>query len=352
MKLAIVCDRPAASQHVHLLRPLRRLRAKEACALWQVSEADAGGTLSAQAIAERVRSMRPDALIFSRYGGPHAEAFVSAAEQCGAPIIMHLDDDLFEIPADLGAHKVKQHMRPERLHALTTAANAARLLYISTEPLAAKLKERGFAAPMRVGALQSCADPSELAPLPECSERIRIGYQGTSSHALDLAMIVEPLARTLAERPGVDVAFFGSIEPPAQLAGFGDRVRRIPPAGDYDAFLDRLKRESWHVGLAPLRDTEFNSYRTYTKWTEYSVAGAAVIASDCAPFRALNSRDLVLLTGADEWRANLLALIDDAPRREAMARAAQSRLVEELTLEKQERQLIEALAEAGTKLRF
>lgn len=348
LRLLMFCDRPAASQEVHLLRALRRARRAGEAGLVIYSE-DVAAAQGAEArwIEDAFERAKPHVLVFSRFAGSAAELIIAAARRRGVRIVTHLDDFLLEVPPDVGATKAAHHMRPERVAALTVTLNGADLLYISTAPLAAKVRAAGFAAPIVISELQSCADGSELAPPPTDERDIRIGYQGTSSHGPDLAMIAPALIAALKARPHATLTLFGTIKPPTDLAALGDRVRHIPAAGDYDAFLAALRREAWHIGLAPLRDTEFNSFRTYTKWTEYALAGAAVLASDTPPYRDVIAGGAGLLVRDGDWEGALLAAIDDAQSRLRMAQTAQNKLRTELTLTRQEAQVRAMLRQAG-----
>lgn len=342
LRILIFCERPSATQEVHLLRPLRRMRRDGECAVVVASEASvaaAGG-----AWLDAVWSgMSPHLVVLSRFAGPETAAILDHARLAGTPIITHLDDFLLEVPPDLGADKVRRHNRPERVAALVDSLRRADLLYISTKPLAQRLQKAGFDTPIMVADLQSCADPAELEPLAEVSrDTVRIGYQGTRNHHLDLAMIVPAVANVLSARPNATFETFGTIEPPTGLEAFGSRVRHHPPVADYSQFLDRLKALDWAIGVAPLRATEFNGFRTHTKWTEYAMAGVAIIASDSVVYRDVVAGGAGLLAAEDKWEAALLRLVDDAQLRRAMAEAAQDRLRSELTLSAMEAQLLAA----------
>lgn len=348
LRLLMFCDRRAASQEVHLLRPLRRARRVHEAGLVIYSE-DVAAAQGAEPrwVEDAFDRSKPHALVFSRFAGFAAEAIIAAARRRGVRIVTHLDDYLLEVPGDVGATKAAHHMRPERIAALTATLRDADLLYISTAPLAAKVRAAGFTAPVIVSELQSCADEDELAPPPSDDGQVRIGYQGTSSHGPDLAMIAPALIAALKARPHATLTLFGTIKPPPELAALGDRVRHMPAAGEYDAFLAALRKEAWHIGLAPLRNTEFNSFRTYTKWTEYALAGAAVLASDTLPYRDVMANGAGLLVRDDGWEHALLTAIDDAPARRRMAEAAQTKLRTELTLARQEQQVRAMLRQAG-----
>ena len=282
LRLLIFCERLAASQHVHLLRPLRRLRGEGACALAVVSEMALPKLKHKERALDHLwKTWRPNAVIMSRFAGPQTAAILAHAKAANTPVIAHLDDFLFGIPEDLGPDKLHQHSRPARIEALRQVFAAADVQFISTTPLAEKIATLGFSSPVYVPRAQSGADADEFAPVREgVSDTVVVGYQGSQNHKLDLKLIVPALAKVLEARPNVRFELFGTIAKPAELERFGDRVTRRQALGDYDAFLGQLKRLGWDIGLAPLRDTEFNAFRTYTKWVEYALAGVPTLASD------------------------------------------------------------------------
>jgi hypothetical protein len=347
LKIAMLVDRPSATQEVHFFRPLRRLRKAGECALCIWSE-DVVAERAAEAgdwIGSELDLLRPDVLVFSRYAGQQVEVAISEARARGIPIITHLDDFLLDVPVELGAGKRKHHMQPERISALKSSLKNADLLYISTQALAQKVKSSGFEAPAVVSRLQSCADPEEICSPPyydpEGGGPVRIGYQGTSAHFNDLQMIAPQLVEVMNARADVRLTLFGNVEMPPELGSLIHRVNRVDSVGDYATFLKTLCDQKWDIGLAPLRHLEFNSFRTYTKWTEYSIAGICVIATDCPVYKSIMAGGAGLLVDNDTWREGLLHLIDRPLLRREMVDASQERLRDTLTLKSQENQLLE-----------
>jgi glycosyltransferase involved in cell wall biosynthesis len=349
LRILICCERLAASQEVHLLRPLRRLRRLGNCGLIIVSEDALSAAGVASWLARAWAGLTPHAVILSRFAGPQTSDIISLAQASGVPVIAHLDDFLLEVPADLGADKVRRHNRPERVAALRRSLTDADLLYVSTPPLAARLRQEGFSRPMVISELQSCADPDEMSTPDQARPPgpVRIGYQGTRNHRLDLEIILPAVLRVLTARPETTFELFGTIETAPQLESLGDRFRRHPPVEDYDAFLGKLKELRWDLGVAPLRSTEFNSYRTYTKWTEYTIAGIPTVASDSVVYRDVTAGGAGILAAVETWAEVLLRAVDDAALRREMVSRAQQRVRNGLNLENMERQLLHVLETAG-----
>lgn len=349
LKVAMLVDRPSASQEVHLFRALRRLRRAGECALciWSEDYTAQRAAVEPRWICGEFDSLKPDVLILSRYAGQAVYVALAAARERGIPVVTHLDDYLLDVPVELGIGKTKQHMRPERISALRASLADADLLYISTQSLARKIRATGFQTPIVVSDLQSCADREEIRPPPyydpDSTAPVRIGYQGTRNHVHDLQMIASQLIAVMDARPDVTLTLFGTVEAPPEFAPIAHRIERLAPAGDYTSFLNALHEQRWDIGLAPLRELEFNSFRTYTKWTEYSMAGVCVIATDCAVYQSVMSDGAGLLVRNDRWREGLLHLIDSPLVRRQMVDKAQEALHTRLTLHKQEVQVLAML---------
>ena len=83
-------------------------------ALWmRLGEVLAGE--AARAILHRCwKRQRPAAAILSRSAGPHIETIIEVAREFNTPIIVHIDDDLLELPTIIGLPKWRHHNKPER----------------------------------------------------------------------------------------------------------------------------------------------------------------------------------------------------------------------------------------------
>lgn len=352
VRLVIFCDAPAATQEVHLFRPLKRLRMSGRCEIAIVTEKSASAGSSAKDFAALYRQFQPAAIIFSRFGGEQASLAVDGARSVGVPVITHLDDYLLEVPAELGADKVRRHNRPERIAAIRATLDRADLLFISTEPLAARLRRAGVQTRTIVAGIQSGATAGECVPPVERAPgaTFRIGYQGTRNHGHDLSMIVPQIIRTLDAAPEATFELFGTIETPRALDRFGDRIVRHGAISDYEGFLDCLKPLGWHVGLAPLRTLEFNTFRTYTKWVEYTIAGVPMIASPGVVYEGVLADGAGIIAPDDGWADAILTLRADENARLSMAAMAQARLLSSCSLDQMEAQILHVLRAAGAKI--
>ncbi len=301
----------------------------------------AGGAAEAW-VREQIAAYDPSVLVFCRYSGPHAAAMMDAARSTGAGVMFHIDDDLLNVPIEIGAIKHRKHNRPNRLEAVKSLLNGADLVYCSNEALKRRVQDQGFDAPVVTGPMHCCGEV--LRPATE-RPVTRMGYMGFD-HAHDLETILEPLCEVLRRHPHVHFELFGSIPKPEALEAFGDRISVRPPVRDYEAFLNEFAALDWDIGICPLALTEFNTVKANNKWVEYTSVGAAVVATRGMAYDECCSDGCGdLVSSPEEWLQALDRLCSDPALRADRVTRAQARLRTEYSLSRLTRQVIGKLRE-------
>lgn len=294
--------------------------------------------------AALLRQFAPDHVVFCRYSGPHAEALVDAARAAGASVVYHIDDDLLNIPLDVGVRKHKAHNDPRRLATVRYLLDNAGLVYCSTERLKDQLRIAGAAAPLLSGAIYCSGQilrPAERRPVR------KVGYMASADHSHNLDMIMSGLVAFLRRHADVQFELFGSIPKPKALDEFGRRVSAAPPVRNYEEFLTEFGSREWDVGLCPLAPIPFNLMKANTKWVEYTSVGVAVVASRDTVYDGCCSGGCGLLAGSpDEWLAALERLTLDPDERFAQVRRAQRKLADEYSIGQLRQQVLDILDRA------
>ncbi|KPY36446.1 MULTISPECIES: glycosyltransferase [Pseudomonas syringae group] len=294
-------------------------------------------------IKTRVMQFKPTIMVFCRYSGPHTEYLTKLAGKLSIPTVFHVDDDLLNVPLEIGKKKHEFHNRPPRLEAVRHLLENVNLIYCSTKALEQRFLSYGFKSNFKVGEIY-CSG-KVLAPSVNRPVK-KIGYMGFD-HAHDLEMVLPALIQVLRRNPEVEFELFGSIPKPTVLEEFGDRVNVIPPVPIYEEFLEKFSSLNWDVGICPLAKTDFNAVKANTKWVEYTSVGTAVVASADTIYDVCCSDGCGLLaTTTEEWISAVEALIHDSQRRSTQVAKAQMRLVADYSIERLERQVLDVLSSA------
>jgi predicted O-methyltransferase YrrM len=166
---------------------------------------------------------------------------------------------------------------------------------------------------------------AELLDMPrKRRERVTVGWQGGSSHLVDMCMIQDELTGVLAAHPDVDMHFVGVDFSPLQWVknpGLRERCRFTPwfdDVGDYYRSVD------FDIAIAPLADVPFNRAKSHLKALDAAARGIPVIAQDMEPYRGFvrDGETGYLVRTGEEWTKRLTELIHDEAAREEMGAAA------------------------------
>lgn len=285
---------------------------------------DAAAAAAAKAwIRQEVEKFRPTTLVLCRYSDYFAEYFVELARDMRIPLVYHIDDDLLNVPIEIGLSKYRAHNRPDRLARVRFLLDNADLLYCSTRSLMERFRSLGITSPMTHGEVYCTARVMRRAV--ERPVR-KIGYMGFD-HASDLAMILPALVQILRSRPDLEFELFGSIPKPPELDEFGDRVTTVEPVRAYTEFMEKFATLDWDIGFCPLVTSAFNSVKANTKWVEYTAVGAAVVSSPGMAYDECSADGCGVLAGSlAEWVNAVNELCEKPELRYGMVVAAQRRL--------------------------
>lgn len=293
----------------------------------------------------RFGQFEPSLVVFCRYSGPHAKYILSLTEKNKIPCIYNIDDDLLNVPIELGKKKYEFHNHPLRLDAVKILLANVSLVYCSTEALKKRLRSLGYEGQRYVaGKLFTSGEVMVPATLREVK---KIGYMGFD-HAHDFELALPAIIRILRQHIDITFELFGAIPKPAALDEFGDRVSVIPPVPDYERFMQKFSTLSWDIGICPLAQTPFNEVKTNTKWVEYTSVGTAVIATGGTIYDACCSDNCGLLVkGEEEWIEALSTYISKPEERFNIVKNAQKKLVEQYSLDRLREQVLDVFSLAA-----
>lgn len=159
-------------------------------------------------------------------------------------------------------------------------------------------------------------------PMPdEHPNRLTLGWGGSPSHTRDFGEIARPLRRILQR-------FGDEIEWHCMGPDYTDRVAsrrgRTRHSGWFDSVESYLRAVDFHVGLAPLRPSTFNSSKSDLKLLEMAALGIPAIVSNTGPYKraADAGAPCIAVNDAKEFEAALVELIQSPQQRRELGKLA------------------------------
>lgn len=349
MRILIISNAVIPTVQLCLLKPLGEMIAQGTCSVdflteQQLKEKFGKGLRSAESwawVEERWAKIRPTFVVFCRYSGPHAMNLLSYCKANSAPSMYCIDDDILNVPIELGQQKFDYHNHPLRLQAVRHLLDNVDLVYCSNSRLKSRLSELGVSGNLQAGDIFCAGEPILMAELRTVKT---IGYMGFD-HAHDFEVALPGLINVLRKYPALRFELFGKIPKPEALDEFGDRVMVLPVVPDYDEFLTALAGRRWDIGICPLAHTEFNKVKNVNKWIEYSAVGAAVIATEGMIYDDCCAEDCGVLTNETGWEQALTLLIENPCKRFELACSAQNSLSKNYSLRRLREQVMDMFSQ-------
>jgi glycosyltransferase involved in cell wall biosynthesis len=290
-----------------------------------------------------------DAYILHRIPVEASIFFMQKAQQAGKKFIIELDDDIFNIPDWITSDEYKN---PK--WSLKRAMDMADEIWVSTNELAESLGKHA-----KTHVLPNLVDYNAfMTPGEPASDPIRILWTGSMWHEKDLEQIIKPVERIMAEYGNKVQFLFWGFLPDAfadycripgqniallkQKQIYGQRLLYLEGV-NFKFYFDRLSLVRPYIGLAPLYDCKFNDSKSGIKYNEYTMAGAATIATNLPPYQTIkDSTDGLLVEPEDSegWYKAMKTLIEDRVMRDTLAKNARTKVFEEHSWQAQGRKQV------------
>lgn len=289
-----------------------------------------------------------DAYILHRIPFDNSIFMMQNMKEKGAKLVLEMDDDLFNIPEWMPSEEFKNSK-----WSLKKGLEMADEVWVSTKPLADSLN-----LPEKTHVLPNLVDFNTfLDPVVAPTQPIRILWMGSQWHDKDLEQLVNPVLRIVEEYgEKVQFLFWGCL--PTAFADF----QRVPGQNlavltqknfkqrilfleglPFKLYFDRLVKIGPYIGLAPLYDCKFNDSKSNLKFLEYTMAGAATIATKLPPYECIEDGvDGLLIEPYDDegWYKAMKTLIEDENLRMVMASNARQKVYEQYSWQSQSRKQI------------
>lgn len=248
------------------------------------------------------------------------EKMVLECKKAGKRVLYDMDDDFWQVAKDNPSVLVSNTFKDQYEFMIREADD----LITPSKILAKKFKK--LAKGKKVHICPNCAHPELYSERPrEKREEVVIGYMGAASHWKDLQVITKALNELyrkynfrfdiygLTSEPLESAMYFmeKSVEmnyPPEKIENFKEALKFyeqiMTMKGRHYPFMPPelhptvLARCDFDIGLAPLKDTEFNKGKSDIKFQEYVNTGSVCLASKVEPY----TNSGVGYFAKDDWR--------------------------------------------------
>ena len=253
----------------------------------------------------------------------------------GRAVVYELDDDLMSPQPWLGFYRRLQGDRD----LIERFARRADLVTVTTPTLARSMGRynaavrviRNAIVPERYGQVEPETEPRALSFL----------YYGVGARRHDYQICRDAVDAAARNHGGTRI-WLGSDEP--EIKALVDRA--YPYETDPAGFAGRLSAARPAIGLAPVGQDDFSRGHSELHWLEYSIAGAATVASRTmggGPYDVIRDGvDGLLARNKAEWREKLDRLASSATLREELAGRARERVLAEYDVRKRAPEWAEA----------
>jgi len=322
-RILVVADSITASTHTAVLQPFDQL-VRQGLIQYDLITTDRP--------IEPWDVLSHDLVVVQRAINPSILQLLPWTRKYGKGLIYDLDDNFFAIGES--DHPPGSHFhRPVVGQVAARMVRGANLVRAGSRQLAEALALMAARVVFRrnsvdLGFIDSLGNkPPGPAPLV-------VGYSGTAKNN-DFQPVVPALLRLLNEyRGALRLDFMGYV--PGELVGH-PAVSFIPFEFDYRQFLRTWWSRSWHIGLAPLRNSHFNNCKTDIKLREYGAMGVAGVYSDLPNYREIIREGVSGLLVANDphcWYGAIKRLLDDPGLRQHIIHHARQTVVQNHSVEK------------------
>lgn len=267
-----------------------------------------------------------DLIIVKHIDNPQAITALSFyCKMVGIPLIMDLDDNLYEIGAANPASEIYKDGSQKKAF-MAAAVTMCDAVFVSTEPLqktVRKFNKDIFNVTFPTYVLPNCNDINDFPKNKGKSKYFIIGWQGSTTHNADLKMILPVLDKLMQKYANVYLELVGGVEEKSLKELFKDWSKKSMDklfvgggTASWKGYPELLSNQKWNIGLAPLVDDGFNRSKSHIKWMEYATQKIPCIASNVYPYnepiqgtKVIEHENTGFLCEPNEWEETLEKII-------------------------------------------
>lgn len=260
------------------------------------------------------------------------------------PIIMEIDDWVFDLPStNLAVNAYQPNAEPEWIaHEQLKVSDA---FICSTQFIADNIKQlfpgkECFIIPNAIDfdlwdnvELPKDHGEKEKELLYKKEGVIRIGYTGCANHQRDVDVLVRPILKLLEEFENVEFVYAHPLDALDKLNH--PRIKCFKRWVPINYYPNELFSWGIDIGVAPLRDNNFNRAKSNLRWLEYSALKVPTICSNIYPFKnsVKDGEDGLVCESEQEWFNALRSLVVDKERRIELGKRAYERVKRDFNMD-------------------
>ena len=291
---------------------------------------------------------KSDVILMGRAASEHVLEMVKRMQSFGKKVVFDLDDNMFDVSVfsphykDLGAMNVNVEnpdgtkgdvwmdgeggFDVKRNRGLRKSfirlIRQADCMTVTTEPLRKVYRRFNMNVKIIPNAINFRA--WEKPNIGWLGPEVRLLYTGASNHFEDWLFVCPILEELQKKHKNLTIVLIGTDWNPSKNNLDYSRVE-VHRWVDFEAYPYLMKSLCCHIGIAPVRPSDFNDCRSELKWVEYSALKMATVATDYGPYRR-SMRDKVtgILLGNkhEDWVRALSELIENKEYRDTLANNA------------------------------
>lgn len=265
-------------------------------------------------------------------------------QQFKAAVINEIDDS----PWTLADNEHPVRLSDVQLMACNKGIQEADIVVASTEPLAECITKNTGRKGIVV--IPNCINLDAYLPfpMPSTDDKIRIYWQGSPTHDLDMREASLALMLLFMDNPNIQLVIHGNI--PSCLIDTipPNRIERISPSSCAE-YLRISKSVKADIGICPLNSNAFTRCKSNLKWLEMTAKHLPVIASDAIPYNQCieHGKTGFLAKNSSDWTEYLNLLISDATLRKQIAANARAEVKQNWHVGIQANKWLEVIRSAG-----
>jgi glycosyltransferase involved in cell wall biosynthesis len=269
-----------------------------------------------------------DVIVWQRQNRDELLPARELARKLGKVQVYEIDDLMDEIPewSPQYAHYPRGCRAIRSIHEWMRACDH---LIVSTEPLGRAYHAK-TGTPWTVSA--NALDFSKWIRKDRSSDRLRIGWTGSTTHQKDLAEAQYAVFRVLEEHPDVDLVMMGydggwkhrlAASPSSSDQALASRIDYYPWWADAASYPRAVADLRIDVAIAPLAKNAFNRCRSNVKLLEFAALGVPVVASAIEPYAEIEDGVTGMLArDGNDFHRKLDRLVTDEALRKKIGEAA------------------------------